>query len=70
MSEKTNLQWLEEARHHFNRLNKIVRQYEEAVIRFEDGSDLPIDPAKITELKAAGAAHRTGCIDALNSISA
>jgi hypothetical protein len=66
----TNLEYLQEAIHHINKLNKIVRQYEAAVIRFEDGSDSPIDPAKITELKAAGAAHRTACIDALNSISA
>jgi hypothetical protein len=67
--EKTNIEWLQEAIHHINRLNLIVRQYEKAVMRFEDGSESPIDPAKITELKQAGAAHRTSCINALNSIS-
>jgi hypothetical protein len=68
--EKTNLEWLNEARHHFNKLNMIVQQYEAAVVRFEDGSESPIDPAKITELKTAGAAHRTACIEALNNLSA
>jgi hypothetical protein len=66
----TNIEYLQEAIHHINKLNKIVRQYEAAVIRLEDDTDLAIDPAKITELKAAGAAHRTACIDALNNISA
>jgi hypothetical protein len=69
MAEKTNVELWQEARGHFNRLGKIVMQYEKGKLMLADGVEQNIDEAKVTALKSAGAAERAACIAALQAIT-